>query len=94
MNNPAPAKYMPDVAIPPGDTIQEMLESIGMTQAELAQRIGRSPTKLNEIIRGKKAITVNTAIALSRVMPYPEDFWLNLEKNYRLTLARLQENVG
>ncbi len=91
MTRIAPTEYMPDVAIPPGETIRETLESMGMTQAEFAQRIGRPPTKVNAIIRGKKAITVNTAIALGRVTPFPADFWLNLEKNYRLTLARLQE---
>ena len=87
----APTEYMPDVAIPPGATIREMLGSLGMTQAELAERMGRPPTKVNEIIQGKKAVTVDTAIALERVLAYPADFWLNLEKNYRLTLARLQE---
>ena len=87
----APAKYMPDVAIPPGATIRETLSSLGMTQADLAKRMGRPATKVNEIIQGKLAITVDTAIGLERVLKLPADFWLNLEKNFRLTHARLSE---
>lgn len=87
----APAEYTPDVAIPPGETIRETLGALGMSQAELAERMGRPPTKINEIIQGRRAITVDTAIALERVLTLPANFWLNLEKNFRLTLARLKE---
>ena len=94
MTRIAPAKYTPDVAVPPGETIRETLVSMGMTQAELAQRMGRSTTKVNEIIQGKTAITVEAALALENILPYPASFWLNLEKNYRLTLARLQKEAA
>ena len=50
-------KYCPDIAIPPGDTLLEILEDIGMTQAELAKRMGRPKKTINEIIKGKSAIT-------------------------------------
>jgi len=87
----APTDYTPDVAIPPGATIKETLNAMGMTQAELAERLARPASRLNQIIQGKRAITVDTARSLERVLPYPADFWLNLERNYRLTLARLEE---
>ena len=91
MTTIAPTEYTPDIAIPPGETLRELLESLGMTQAELARRIDRPPTKVNSIIKGTKRITENTAIDLGRVTPYPTSFWVNLEKNYRLTLARLKD---
>lgn len=91
MTRVAPAEYMPDIAIPPGVTIREMLSSLGMTQTDLAKRMGWSVTKVNEIIQGKRAITVDTAIELERVLELPADFWLNLEKNFRLTHAWLKE---
>jgi len=87
----APTEYRPDIAIPPGETIRETLEAMGMTQAELAERMGRPATKVNEIIQGRKAITAETAIGLERVLPYPAGFWLRLERNYQLTRARLEE---
>ena len=45
----SPAKYEPDVAIPPGETIREMLRELGMTQSELASRMARPANKVNEI---------------------------------------------
>lgn len=44
----------------PGDTIQETIDKIGMSQAELAERLGRSIPKLNELIKGKAPITKET----------------------------------
>ncbi len=91
MRRMAPADYVPEIAIPPGATIRESMDAMGMTQAELAERLGRPPTKLNEIIHGKRGITEGTALALERVLPYPADFWLSLEKNCRLALAPQKE---
>ena len=59
-----------------------------MSQAELARRIGRPRQTLNEIIRGKKAITAETALQLERVLSTPAHIWLGFEKEYRLVLAR------
>jgi addiction module HigA family antidote len=82
--------YMPDIAIPPGDTLIEVLESIGMTQTELATRMGRPIKTINEIIRGKSAITAETAIQLERVLGISAQFWSNLEMTYQTILARLE----
>ena len=77
-----------DIAIPPGETLAETIEAIGLTQAELAMRMGRPPQAINEIIRGKKAITSETAIELDRVLGTPAHVWINLEKEYQFTKAR------
>ena len=78
-------------AIPPGETLRETLETIAMTQAELADRTGRPKKTINEIITGKAAITAETSLQLERVLGVPASFWNNLERNYQETLARLKE---
>lgn len=83
--------FKPNYAVPPGETLKETLESIGMTQAELSQRTGRPKKTINEIIKGKAAITPDTAIQFERVLGVPASFWNNLERNYQETLARLRE---
>ena len=91
MTSIAPAPYEPDVAITPGETIREMLEEASMSQAELAQRMGRPANKLNEIVKGKRQITADTALELELVLGLPASFWINLEKNFQLTKARLAQ---
>jgi HTH-type transcriptional regulator/antitoxin HigA len=81
----------PNYVIAPGETLRETLETIGMTQAELAERTGRPKKTINEIITGKAAITAETALQLERVLGIPASFWNNLERNYREALARLKE---
>jgi HTH-type transcriptional regulator / antitoxin HigA len=78
----------PDVAIPPGEYLMEEIESRGITQKELAKRMGRPLNAINEIINGKKIITAQTALQLEEAMPeIPARFWLNLETDYQLTKA-------
>jgi addiction module HigA family antidote len=84
-------QYLPDTVSPPGQTLQEVLEERGMSQAELAQRTGRPKKTINEIIRGKAALTPETAIQLERVLGTPASFWNNREQNYRDWLARQEE---
>src|SRR5216117_4117994 len=83
--------YSPDYAVPPGDTLLEVIESLGITQAELAERTGRPKKTINEIIQGKAAITPETALQLERVLGVHASFWNNLERGYREALARNNE---
>ncbi len=82
--------YTPDVAVPPGATLRETLETLGLTQAELAMRTGRPLKTINEIVQGKAAITPDTAIQLERVLDIPASFWNARERTYRERLARLK----
>lgn len=75
----------------PGDTIQETIDNIGMSQAELAERMGRSVPKLNELIKGKAPINQETATKLEYVLGIPASFWLNLEREYRSELHRIKK---
>jgi addiction module HigA family antidote len=81
-------EYTPEEVSPPGETLSETLEAIGMTQAELALRTGRPLKTINEIIQGKTAITAETALQLERVLNVPAAFWNNREAQYREALAR------
>jgi len=76
---------------PPGDTIQEHIDFIGMSQAELAERMGRPKEKINDIIKGREPITTATAFQLEKVLGIPASFWLNREKTYRKELYELQQ---
>jgi addiction module HigA family antidote len=84
-------QYIPDDVSPPGETLEEVLESRGMSQSELAERTGRPKKTINEIIKGKAAITAETAIQLERVFGIPASFWIAREQNYREALARAKE---
>ena len=75
----------------PGDTIQEQIDYIGMSQAELAERMGRSVSKLNELIKGKAPITKETAVKLEYVLGIDASFWLNLEKHYQEELLAIEQ---
>jgi len=92
MNRNADQSFQPDYAVPPGETLKETLETIGMSQAELAERTGRPKKTINEIIMGKAAITSETALQLERVLGVPASFWNNLERNYQERLARIRED--
>lgn len=75
----------------PGDTIQEHIDHIGMSQAELAERLGRSVPKLNELIKGKTPITKETASKLEYVLGVPASFWLNLERQFQDELLKIEQ---
>lgn len=87
MNTP----YEPDFASPPGETLAETLEHLVMTQAELAERMGRPLKTINEIVAGKAMITSDTALQLEKVLGVPASFWSNRERQYRDALARQRE---
>ncbi|QLE54905.1 HigA family addiction module antitoxin [Nostoc sp. TCL26-01] len=71
----------------PGKILSRELEARGWTQKDLAEIIGRPVQTINEIIRGTKQITPETAIELSQALGTTAEFWTNLEAKYRLHLA-------
>jgi addiction module HigA family antidote len=83
--------YEPDSVTPPGEMLEEKLQEIGMSQAELAERIGRTKKTVNEIIKGKAPLLPETAMQLERVLGVPARFWASAEANYRQALARQEE---
>jgi len=83
--------YQSDLAIHPGEFLEETLEELGMSQAELAHRLGRPAQAINEIIKGKKSITPATALELEDVLGIPSHIWIGLESEYQIVLARQEE---
>lgn len=80
-----------DLAIPPGEFLEEVIADLGMSKDDLARRMNRPAAKLSAIFRGDKAITPDTALQLEKVVGVPAHVWAGLESEYRLTLARNQE---
>lgn len=80
--------YKPTTPIPPGHSLRELLKGRGITQKDLARELRRPHKLINEICKGKARITAHTAIQLEKFFKIPAIFWLNLESNYRLLLAR------
>jgi len=84
-------QYQPDFVTPPGETLEEILEVVCMSQVDLARRMGRPVKTINEIIKGKAGITPETALQLELVLDTPASFWNNREKRFRESLARNEE---
>ncbi len=86
-------EYSPDYVSPPGDTLQDVIDALGMSQAELARRMGTSPEVINRIIKAENPITENTAMSLQRTVGVPGSFWLNRQSRYDMYLAQEVETV-
>jgi addiction module HigA family antidote len=84
-------QYVPNVVSPPGETLLETIEALGMSQVELSERMGRPVKTISEIINAKTAITPGTALQLERVLGVPARFWLNREQQYQEWRARQRE---
>ena len=85
--------WRPDWAVPPGEILAEALDERSMTQAELARRTNRPLKTINEIVKGKSAITPDTALQFEVVLGVPARFWLNLERDFSERRARVRERV-
>jgi HTH-type transcriptional regulator / antitoxin HigA len=76
----------------PGRILTRELEARGWTQKDLAEITGRPVQTINEIIQAKKQITPETALDLAAALGTSAEFWTNLEANYRLRLARKEQD--
>ena len=79
-----------DLAIPPGEVLEEELEVRGITQEELAAKMGCSPQVIDEVIRAEKAITPEIASALGKALGGDPQFWTNFEEHYQMTLEHIR----
>lgn len=80
-----------DMAIPPGEILDEEIQARGMTRKELAARMSMRPRTINEIINGERAIDRETAINLENALGIGAHYWIGLETDYRAALARSRE---
>lgn len=84
-------EYEPDSVSCPGETLLETIDALGMTEADLASRMGRPVEAVSDIVSGEAPITPETASALEKVLGVPAQFWNNRERHYREYLAGLAE---
>ena len=78
----------------PGEVLKgEFLEPLGITQVALARHIGIPLQRVNEIVRGKRGITPETAWLLSQALGTTPQFWMNLQNAYDLTSKRPKRHV-
>jgi antitoxin HigA-1 len=76
------------VAIHPGEHIAEELEERSMSAADLARDMGVDRGRVSRLVNGRTAITGETAILLSQVFGTSAEFWMRLQADYDLALAR------
>jgi len=73
----------------PGELLQEeFLEPMGITAYRLAEDIGVRPPRIYDIVRGKRAVTADTALRLSRYFGMSEDYWLRAQAHYDLEVEK------
>ena len=82
----APRKLPP---VHPGEILlEEFLKPLGVSQYRLAKDVSVPPRRINEIVRGGRAITADTALRLARFFGTSERFWMNLQTRYELELEK------
>jgi addiction module HigA family antidote len=90
-------RLLPDGRPPthPGEMLlEEFVKPLGITQSALARRLGISFPRLNEVVRGKRGVTPDTALRLSRVVGMSPDFWLGLQQDWDLWHAMRGERAA
>ena len=79
--------------ITPGEILEEdFLKPMGLSQYRLAKDIGVPTRRINEIVKGQRAITADTALRLGRFFKMSAQFWLNLQSHYELEIV--EERLG
>ena len=72
----------------PGETLREELEARGMSAAALSQKLRVPPQRMQEIIRGQRAVSPETALRLGRYFGNEAEFWMNLQTQFELAELR------
>ena len=77
----------------PGEVLRhDFMEPFGLSSTALARAVGVTPARINEIVRGRRGITAETALRLARYFGTDADSWMNLQHRYELALA--ERRVG
>lgn len=71
---------------------EEFLDPMNLTQTNLAKHLKWTHAKVNEIINGKRGITIETALSLADTFSTSVEFWLNLQQNYDLWQAQQEHD--
>ena len=71
----------------PGEFLSEILDEMGISQAEFARAIGVSPMRISHIIKGTRPVTAELALLFGRALDQSPQYWLNLQSSYDLKTA-------
>lgn len=78
--------------IHPGEYVREVLEDLGMSQAALAKTLGVSAMRISYLVREERPVTAEMALRLGQAFGQSPQYWLNLQSDYDLKIARAQFN--
>jgi len=78
----------------PGEVLQyEFLEPLEISQAELARHLGVTNQRINELVKGKRGVTPETAWLLAKAFNTTPEFWMNLQTNHDLTSVESPKGI-
>ena len=80
--------------IHPGEHLAEILDELEISGSRLARAIGVPRRRINDILRGRRAVTADTALRIGQALGMTPEYWLNLQRMYDLDLARAEANVN
>lgn len=81
--------------IHPGEILrEEFMKPLGLSATALAQRLGVTTTRINEIANERRGITADSALRLGRCFSTTPEFWMNLQQRYALEVARREVGVA
>lgn len=88
---------IPENRIPthPGEMlVEEFLKPMALAQTKLAEKLGISVQRINEIVNGKRGVTPETAWLFSQAFGTTPEFWMNMQTAYDLAMARPEKKVA
>ena len=76
----------------PGEILRDELDELGMSAKAFADALGVPGNRISAILQGKRGITADTALRLSRYLGISAEFWLNLQKSFELRMAEIESS--
>ena len=80
--------------IHPGEHLAEILDELGISRYRLARAIDVPPRRINDIVRGRRSVTADTALRIGQALGMTPEFWLNLQRMYDLDPARAAADLS
>ena len=81
-------------SIHPGEHLAEILDELEISASRLARAINVPPRRIYDIVRGRRAVTADTALRVGRALGMTPEYWLNLQRMYDLDIARADADVS
>ena len=85
---------MPSEPVHPGTLLKEEIEYRGVSQKQLAQQMGVSYSVLNEILNGKRPVSIEYALYLEAVLGIDAQLWIQMQADYNLQVARNDSKIS